>query len=644
MSVHRFQLALCNFLLLSLAVESAPALPLLSWQLGEQEEALELFRRDGDDGFSDIGTSPTHDYVDYEAELMCSGIENYNYTSRCHFIRHTADCQDIDGFINYLEFEYCAFPNNEALSTVAVIILALILLYLFLILGTIAASFFCPSLDAIAKSLNLSDNVAGVTFLAFGNGAPDIFACIAAVTGGHGADNGLRLVVGELFGGGMFVTSVVVFAVAMVASPFRLAEVPFMRDVIFYLGAAFWTFWIVWDGRVTLYEGLGYIVLYGIFVIVVLIGHKITQYRERRELRAHPGSDIGDVFVLTDSQKARIESAEQKDSTEKGASNQGTEGPTGYGTLAVEGKDLTHKDSEPLVGTLQPVGIRGHLMSLCLALIPIDWKEWPEQSLVQKILNVLKIPVMFLGILTIPLVDHDKDLEKRNWNRILNSLHMITAPMFAILVTRVALNPVSGNFLAWHLTLIIGTVFAILVFVTSKYERPPIYHTAFAYAGFAMGIIWIYTAANEIINVLQALGIMFNLSEELLGLLLLAIGNSIADLVTDTANAKAGRPVMSIGACFGGPLFNMLLGFGLSCTIGTIASGEDLEIEYQPTQSILFAGLTISLLSSLIVMLITWFKVTKVYGSYLFFLYITFVLVIILVETDVIDFNNFTST
>ncbi|XP_006824469.2 mitochondrial sodium/calcium exchanger protein-like [Saccoglossus kowalevskii] len=150
--------------------------------------------------------------------------------------------------------------------------------------------------------------------------------------------------------------------------------------------------------------------------------------------------------------------------------------------------------------------------------------------------------------------------------------------------------PVSDQFLVWHVALIIGAILSVLVFLTSSHDKPPVYHWVFAYAGFGMGVVWIYATANEIINALQALGIMFDLSEELLGFLLLAIGNSIADLVTDTTNAKAGRPVMSIGACFGGPLFNMLLGFGIAGTIGAIrADGEDLMISYQPLQAAYFS-------------------------------------------------------
>jgi len=61
----------------------------------------------------------------------------------------------------------------------------------------------------ISDTLNLSDNVAGVTFLAFGNGAPDIFSVVTSIVNSKG-NTGAALAIGELFGAGMFVTTVVV--------------------------------------------------------------------------------------------------------------------------------------------------------------------------------------------------------------------------------------------------------------------------------------------------------------------------------------------------------------------------------------------------------------------------------------------------
>ncbi len=60
------------------------------------------------------------------------------------------------------------------------------------------SSSFCPALTVISSVLRLSQNVAGVTLLALGNGAPDIFSAFAAVN--QKEDEKASLAVGALFG------------------------------------------------------------------------------------------------------------------------------------------------------------------------------------------------------------------------------------------------------------------------------------------------------------------------------------------------------------------------------------------------------------------------------------------------------------
>ena len=56
---------------------------------------------------------------------------------------------------------------------------------------------FSPCLGAIVECFEISQNVAGVTLLALGNGAPDIFSALAAV--GQGVKT-RGLAVAELLG------------------------------------------------------------------------------------------------------------------------------------------------------------------------------------------------------------------------------------------------------------------------------------------------------------------------------------------------------------------------------------------------------------------------------------------------------------
>ena len=53
----------------------------------------------------------------------------------------------------------------------------------------------------------------------------------------------------------------------------------------------------------------------------------------------------------------------------------------------------------------------------------------------------------------------------------------------------------------------------------------------------------------------------------ILGLTVLAIGNSVGDWVADTAVARAGHPSMGVASCFGSPLLNDVLGLGIALTV-----------------------------------------------------------------------------
>ena len=93
-----------------------------------------------------------------------------------------------------------------------------------------------------------------MTFLAFGNGAPDVFSAIAAV--GNSKDGDAGLAFGALFGAGVFVSTVIVGIICFIC-PFQSVQRPLLRDIIFFLGAGFWAFVVVWDGKIVLFETLG---------------------------------------------------------------------------------------------------------------------------------------------------------------------------------------------------------------------------------------------------------------------------------------------------------------------------------------------------------------------------------------------------
>lgn len=81
-----------------------------------------------------------------------------------------------------------------------------ILVFLFSFIGISASDFFCPNLSTIAAYLGLNESTAGVTFLAFGNGSPDVFSTFSALKGGT-----FGLAIGELIGAASFSESSTTF-------------------------------------------------------------------------------------------------------------------------------------------------------------------------------------------------------------------------------------------------------------------------------------------------------------------------------------------------------------------------------------------------------------------------------------------------
>jgi hypothetical protein len=126
-----------------------------------------------------------------DLEVECAEIDSQ--PDPCAFVLQ--NCSSSSGLINYLEFYYCDIPNNAVERGLGVFLLVLILLFLFCALALTAEDFFCPCLSIISDSLKLSENVAGVTVLALGNGASDLVSTFIA------SQKGARqMAVGELLG------------------------------------------------------------------------------------------------------------------------------------------------------------------------------------------------------------------------------------------------------------------------------------------------------------------------------------------------------------------------------------------------------------------------------------------------------------
>ena len=134
------------------------------------------------------------------------------------------------------------------------------------------------------------------------------------------------------------------------------------------------------------------------------------------------------------------------------------------------------------------------------------------------------------------------------------------------------------------------------------------------------------------LNCLEALGSLLELPPALLGLTVLAWGNSVRDLVADVAVAKAGQPAMAMAGCFAGPMFNMLVGLGTALVIQTAdVYPNAYELHFHLGIVTAFVFLLLSLMGSLLVIIWYRFRVPRFWGFCLVGLYILFMAVSLII-------------
>ncbi|WVF67966.1 hypothetical protein IAT40_002728 [Kwoniella sp. CBS 6097] len=184
-----------------------------------------------------------------------------------------------------LDLPYSEWYENmpPALKLFYILILLFILAFLFSFIGISASDFFCPNLSTIASYLGLNESTAGVTFLAFGNGSPDVFSTFSAMKGGT-----FGLAVGELIGAATFITSIVVGSIAFIR-PFHVPRHAFLRDVLFFTAAVIVLMVVLRDGHLSLWESSGMVALYLAYVGVV-VGGNWWGRRKRRKAAMEVGS------------------------------------------------------------------------------------------------------------------------------------------------------------------------------------------------------------------------------------------------------------------------------------------------------------------------------------------------------------------
>eukprot|EP00897_Mesotaenium_endlicherianum_P009155 jgi/Mesen1/8268/ME000448S07416 len=565
--------------------------------------------------------------------------------SRCIYFQNNCLNEPRSFQIDYSKLHFCTLGGRAWLSVPLLVVGVLAAFYL---LADTAEQYFCPVVALMSDLLNLPPNTAGVTLLAFGNGAPDVFASLAAFVGGNP-----KVGFGAIVSAGGFVTAFVVGCVAAVAAPFAVHRRPFLRDILFYLVAAVCVFLIYCSGVVYLWQSVGLILYYVVFVITTVV----TDRRHRHERSSASSCSDRDL----------------PPTTPMGGPTSPEPACDGDGRDALSSSLKTPRDREPKREPRreprwepeggpkrEPKGLWQQPTKLASSPFPFHDSDRPAAATEDgptdeeapavartgsgiKHLGVLwrqwQLPFDLLRAATIPSISESAHSHLRT------SANVLFAPLLLLYSCRSAIPvharvPVLFSPLElpiWAVLSAEASVLAAAYYLAAPRQFLPELLPATAAAAFAMSIVWISTLASELLGLLLTLGKLLHLSPAILGLTVLAWGNSVGDLVADVTIARKGQPAMAVAGCFAGPMFNMLIGLGSALTISTARSyPEGLRLHYHPNVPFAFSFLFLSLIGSLVVVAGSKFKVSRRWGLCLIGMYIAFISLSVFMESGLV--------
>ncbi|GAX77163.1 hypothetical protein CEUSTIGMA_g4608.t1 [Chlamydomonas eustigma] len=206
------------------------------------------------------------------SEYSCSNLESVPQEVVCDFVQ---TC-DSDSRIPYAAIYYCYIQQQGAYVEISFMVGLLFvgLPILFTLLCDAADIFICPTMALLSQAIpGLEPRVAGVTFVALGNGAPDLSSNINAIKAGN-----VLMSAGALTGAAMFVQCIVGSEVVRLAEGMGMKGA-MLRDMMLYIVCTSGVLVFMAIGQITMGFVLWALTMYTIYVVSVVVGDGISMRR-----------------------------------------------------------------------------------------------------------------------------------------------------------------------------------------------------------------------------------------------------------------------------------------------------------------------------------------------------------------------------
>lgn len=144
-----------------------------------------------------------------------------------------------------------------------------------------------------------------------------------------------------------------------------------------------------------------------------------------------------------------------------------------------------------------------------------------------------------------------------------------------------------------------------------------------AYVSFALGIIVSLITAHILVRSVVNIAGILGASELLLGMTVVALGTSFADIATAVAASRKGHGDLAVAGCLGANLFTLMIVLGLTALINPLPVSSE---------TLLLNGSVFLFITALFFVYLMTMKIGKLKGLVLLFIYVVFLFLTIVAE------------
>lgn len=493
------------------------------------------------------------------------------------------------------EFPDDVFTNAERKSG-AVLLHIIAALYMFLALAIVCDDYFVMSLEKICEKLNLSEDVAGATFMAAGSSAPELFASVIGVFITHG-DVGVGTIVGSAVFNILCIIGVCgIFAGQVVL----LTWWAVFRDSFFYILSVVALIVFIYDGKIVWWESLVLVLMYVVYILIMKFNSSLQKFFTRRSDKnvangnAAAGSELEDVKSSKMYSRGSVVMVDEIINAS----------PTNY----------RFPEAGLRVMVTNHFGPKTRLRMASRLIIT------ERQRLVQSANGVETAVVDGKPDIENGNVPEDKTNEEKESE--------LTSPFR---FPGGCVNTCKW-LISWPLLLIL--FFTIPNCAKSRWEK-------YFMLSFLLSTVWIAVFSYFMVWMVTIIGYTLGIPDVIMGITFLAAGTSVPDCIASLIVARQGLGDMAVSNTIGSNVFDILVGLGVPWALQTMA------VNYGSVVMINSRGLVYSvvlLLGSVALTILgihlNGWKLDFKLGVYVLVLYAIFLCFSIMIEYNVFTFVN----